>query len=456
MKPNANAGTARPTSASKKGPPSGGLTTVLRQRLQAVDIDAKRRPGSEAGIEAWYPYYAGYTEEFAAQVIEASGLGPKSTVLDPWNGCGTTTHVADAQGHKAIGIDINPVATLVASAKLARAQDAIHVTGLAGRLAARGLGEPAPLTAGDPLRKWLCPALTRTYRSIEQGVLADLAVRDGVLLSPFAQALPPLAAFLVLALQRAARRFAGIKTTSNPTWLRPRTRAPRHDAAAFAGAWLKMVRSMAADLVAAEGHAHRTGSQVLLGDARSLPLDEHTVDLVVTSPPYCTRIDYVVNTSLELAALGVGNKQPLFDELRRTSMGTPLARRAAAPAADTFPDEVARVLSSIREHPSKASSNYYYKTYAQYFSDSMTSVAELRRVLKPGAAAVLVVQSSYYKDIYVDLPELYLAMGHALHMRAAIAVEYDVNRFLAQINSRSTAHRKSTSHREAVVVLEAA
>lgn len=445
----------RPSPRASSAHPEGFHET-LRARLRSVDIDAKRRPGTEAGMEAWYPYYAGYTEEFAAEVIEASSLGPKSTVLDPWNGCGTTTRVADAQGHTAIGIDINPVATLVASAKLARAQDAIHVTGLAGRLAARGLSDPATLASGDPLRKWLCPALTRTYRSIEQGILADLAVRDGVVLSPSAQALPPLAAFLVLALQRAARHFAGIKTTSNPTWLRPKTRAPKHDAEALAGVWLEMVRSMAADLEAAEADAHRTGSQVFLGDARSLPLEEHTVDLVVTSPPYCTRIDYVVNTSFELAALGIGAKQASFDELRRTSMGTPLARRAAAPEADTFPDDVARILTSIREHPSKASSSYYYKTYAQYFSDSMAAVAELRRVLKPGAAAVLVVQSSYYKDIYVDLPELYVAMGQALEMRAGIAAEYDVNRFLAQINSRSTAHRKSTSHREAVVVLEAA
>jgi len=113
-------------------------------------------------------------------------------------------------------------------------------------------------------------------------------------------------------------------------------------------------------------------------------------------------------------------------------------------------------LKRIREHPSKASTNYYYKTYAQYFSDSIASVAEVRRVLKPGAAAVLVVQSSYYKDIFVDLPELYIALGRSLGMRAAIAAEYDVNRFLAQINSRSMAHRKSTSHREAVIVLEAA
>lgn len=438
------------------GPGSANLAEALRRRLLAVDVNAKRRPGTEAGMEAWYPYYAGYTEEFAAHVIDASCLGRRSTVLDPWNGCGTTTRVADGQGHTAFGIDINPVATLVASAKLARAQDTIHIAGLAGRLAAHGLNDPASLTSRDPLRQWLCPALTRTYRSIEEGILADLAVRDGVVLNPSAQALPPLAAFLVLALQRAARHFAGIKTTSNPTWIRPTTRTPKHDAQAFASAWLEMVRTMAADLEAAATDVHRTGSQVLLGDARSLPLDERSVDLVVTSPPYCTRIDYVVNTSFELAALGIGAKQASFDELRRTSMGTPLARHMPARAATTFPDEVARVLTSIRDHPSKASSSYYYKTYAQYFGDSMASVTELRRVLKPGAAAILVVQSSYYKDVYVDLPNLYVAMGRALEMNASIAIEYDVNRYLAQINSRSTAHRKSTSHREAVVVLEAA
>jgi tRNA G10 N-methylase Trm11 len=213
---------------------------------------------------------------------------------------------------------------------------------------------------------------------------------------------------------------------------------------------------MANDLAAAESDVHRTGSQVHLGDARDLPLADQTIDLIVTSPPYCTRIDYVVSTSFELAALGVGGTDASFDALRRESMGTPLARRASAPAADTFPDGVAQVLHAIARHPSKASSNYYYKTYAQYFSDSMASLRELGRVMKPGAAAVLVVQSSYYKDIYVDLPELYVDMARSLSLKASLAAEYDVNRFLAQINSRSTVHRKSTSHCEAVVVLEAA
>ena len=41
----------------------------------------------------WYPYYAGYTTAFAAGVFEAYLSGAES-VLDPWNGSGTTTAVA--------------------------------------------------------------------------------------------------------------------------------------------------------------------------------------------------------------------------------------------------------------------------------------------------------------------------------------------------------------------------
>ena len=419
-------------------------------------MDAKRKPWRESGIEAWYPYYAGYTEAFATMVIEAAGLDAGSTVLDPWNGCGTSTRVADSLGHHAIGIDINPVVALVASAKLARANDAIHVSGLANRIANASLKETQETSADDQLRHWLCPKLTRLYRTIEAQILSDLAVRDGQILNPAKDSLPPLAAFLLLALQRSARRFAGIETSSNPTWLRPKRRPPSHPPEALASTWIDAVKSMALDLHSAATENLTTASEIHLGDSRELPISSHSVDLVVTSPPYCTRIDYVVSTSFELATMGTGRGDGPFDDLRRCCMGTPLARPGRPAATEELPEQVAGVLKAIREHPSKSSRSYYYKTYAQYFSDSLTSLKELRRVLKPGGVAALVVQSSYYKEIYVDLPKLYQELATSLAFRATIAAESNVTRFLAQINSRSSTYRRSTSHREAVVVLEAA
>jgi tRNA G10 N-methylase Trm11 len=268
--------------------------------------------------------------------------------------------------------------------------------------------------------------------------------------------LPPLASFLLFALQRAARGFAGVKETSNPTWVRPKKHPPRHEPMELATAWLRMVRSMARDLESAASKHHGLGSEVRLGDSRELRLPASSVDLVVTSPPYCTRIDYAISTSFELATLGIGEQGERFDDLRRGSMGTPLVRPTVPSAATGFPEGVTTVLRAIQEHPSKSSKSYYYKTYAQYFADAIASLDELQRVLKSGASAVLVVQTSYYKDIYIDLPDLYLQMARATGMEASIAAEFNVTRFLAQINTRSTAHRSSTTPRESVLILEAA
>src|ERR1035441_5995022 len=139
------------------------------------------------------------------------------------------------------------------------------------------------------------------------------------------------------------------------------------------------------------------------------PLADGSADFVLTSPPYCTRIDYVVSSSFELAALGICRNSPTFADLRRAAMGTPLARRGAnRPPDPAWPGSVQHVLESIRTHASKSSASYYYKTYWQYFSDCGRSLGELRRCLRVGGAAVLVVQTSYYKDICVDLPRLYL------------------------------------------------
>lgn len=429
--------------------------TDFKGQLELLDVDAKRKPGAEEGLESWYSYYAGYTEEFARAVIDAANLSENAVVMDPWNGCGTTTCVADRMGYDAIGFDINPVAVLVASAKFARAKDASGVFGLVDRIAKSTLEKPGRASKKDPLRNWLQPGLVAVFRTIEREIISDLASPEKKPLNPTKEALPPLASFLLLALHKSARELAGIKTSSNPTWLRPKEKLPRHKKQDLTELWLSNVQSMASDLADSGRYRHNASPRINFGDSRDIALESNSVDLIVTSPPYCTRIDYVISTSFELAALGINEEGAHFDGLRRGCMGTPLARKQTPPESAEFPDAVADVLRKIKKHPSKASSTYYYKTYAQYFLDALTSLKEVERVLKPQKAAVFVVQSSYYKDVYIDLPELYCEMAKSLNMKASITAEFDVTKFLAQINTRSTAHRESTSHSESVIVLEA-
>lgn len=57
----------------------------------------KRTKKARMGWDGFFPYYAGFSEQFARELISSSGLKPGSLVHDPWNGSGTTTYAASTQ-----------------------------------------------------------------------------------------------------------------------------------------------------------------------------------------------------------------------------------------------------------------------------------------------------------------------------------------------------------------------
>ncbi len=432
------------------------LAGRLRRASADLSVDAKRKPHCEAGVESWYPYYAGFSESFARRVLGAAAGSSTLCIMDPWNGCGTTTRVAHDMGHHALGFDLNPVANIVASAKIAHPDDVLHVAGLARRLASVPALEAQP---EDPLLAWLAPSVVGQYRGLEASILAELGTTSGgETAKPVDGGLPPLASFLLLALIRTARELASVQQGSNPTWIRP-GRGRKSAVRTLGTRWTARLAEMADELGSAshEGRARPWAGRIGVADSRLLPVDDGAVDLVLTSPPYCTRIDYVVSASFELAALGLAPDSERYHGMRRATMGTPLARKGEPPEIPAqWPRPVASLLRTIRAHPSKASRSYYYKTYWQYFDDASMSLGELHRTMRPKGLALLVVQSSYYKDLRVDLPGLYLSLAETAGFHGSLFGETHVRRALAQINPRVAQHRQDADYREALIALEKA
>ncbi|MCB6704885.1 hypothetical protein LI092_10345, partial [Streptococcus parasanguinis] len=67
-------------------------------------------------------------------------------------------------------------------------------------------------------------------------------------------------------------------------------------------------------------------------------------------------------------------------------------------------------LSKIENHHSKASRTYYLKTYLQYFHSIFLSLKEIDRVMKNEGKCIIVIQNSYYKDIFIDLKQIFIEM----------------------------------------------
>lgn len=61
-----------------------------------------------------YPFKGKFYPRLVRALINTFGLRENSLLLDPFNGCGTTTHEASLMGIKSVGVDITPMGTMLA------------------------------------------------------------------------------------------------------------------------------------------------------------------------------------------------------------------------------------------------------------------------------------------------------------------------------------------------------
>ena len=153
-------------------------------------------------------------------------------------------------------------------------------------------------------------------------------------------------------------------------------------------------------------------------------LDEK-VDLAISSPPYCTRLDYAAATEIELAISNTLSGQTTVG-LRRKMLGAVLS----PPTPENVPLHWGalchRFLSAVRAHPSKASSGYYYRTHVDYFGKLDRSLKMISQAMRQGGAAIFVIQDLYYKDVHNDLAAIFADMADIYGLKLARNVDFPV------------------------------
>ncbi len=423
-------------------------------------FDAERLPSNPkrdhrgVGKAGWYFYHAGFSPSFVRDVVAMAGLANPSVIVDPWNGAGTTTQVAQELGLSARGYDLNPVMVIIAKARLLGSEVVPSHEILSRHILRKAATYHATTLEPDPLAGWFTPRASDVVRAIERA-LQDLLIDDkGYRTIADRQghaAISSLAAFYYLALFRTVRELLIPFRSSNPTWLKIPARTanrvrPSRDT--IATVFARHVSEMAASLPPKGTSATSVVSQNLVevdvADSRSLPLAPETADAIIASPPYCTRIDYAVATRAELAVLGYTAK--LFRKLRDEMIGTSTMSGEPTTASRLWGHSCNAFLDAVRRHSSKASVSYYWKNHLQYFAALHQSLGEIARVARPGSPCVLVAQDSYYKDVHNDLPtyltEIANSVGFSLWRRYDYAVKHTfagLHRFRRGYRSCATA-----------------
>lgn len=410
-------------------------------------VNPKVSPGADP-VDNWYRYYAGYSAAFVERALTEAAPNA-SIILDPWNGTGTTTVVAASRKVGAFGFDINPAMVVVSRARLLGSGVWASIPALGDDV----VNHASPIeVADDPLRFWFTEQSAAAIRGLQSSVhrlLVDSCASAFPVLDAVS-GMSTLAAFFYTALFRTVRLLVAPSGGTNPTWWK---RLPDGDRLAPTSKDIfESFRNSAAEL--AEG-LHRSNFDaplnmiVNIGNCRKLPIADHSVDAVISSPPYCTRIDYGISTRPELATLGANESE--IKVLRDSMVGTPTItsedglNELWGPMATSF-------LTKVAEHGSKASQSYYLKYFQQYYTGMWTALGELRRVTRPSGPVVLVVQDNYYKDLHNDTPGILMEMAQQRGFNESNRYDFPVNRNKARMNPRARPFRTATTAVESVLV----
>lgn len=419
----------------------------------------KRNSRVQTGWQGFFPYYAGYPETFARALLESTRLQGGDIVLDPWNGSGTTTYTASHLGLTSWGFDLNPVMVVVARARLLAASEADSVEPLAAEVISDARTGRKSFDDADPLTYWFTTETALSIRAIERSIRRRLVgkmtiTRSGTKLDRISG----IASTFYVALFSVCRTLVKPFQSSNPTWLRrPRENEVKVEAThAFITQRLAdNLRSMAAALVTETAQSNllvpeRGAWEVRHADSTSANIRAESVDLILTSPPYCTRIDYTAATRIELAILSPLLESSPKDLGRKMIGSTRVPEHTVTPFSD-WGATCNRFLEALRKHPSKASSGYYYLTYLDYFFKMSKSLSHLGKSLKWSGIAVLVVQDSFYKDQHNDLPTIIGEMAEAQGLALARREEFHLRHTMAGINPRARVYRASSGAVESVL-----
>lgn len=420
--------------------------------MQRFDIRSPKL-SAHKNREKAFPYYAGFSEEFAIDVLK-SETQAQHRILDPWNGSGTTTYVCKELGIQAHGFDLNPVMVLVSKARSSATSHIDEARNHISKFRSKAPSKPSKSSlVEEPLTQWFDQKSAETIRDITSQIL-DLEnheyVNNELTVSQIVNSLPEWQTLALIAIFVAVKKNARSAKSSNPTWIKSAGQTPP----SVKIDWISTINEELTRLenILSYQKPAMLGAtpKISIGNSEKMSSPSAFYDFILGSPPYCTRIDYAKATLVELAVIGLPPK--IVDiSLRKKLMGTTAIHSTVSDSLLAEP--CLTLLDQIKNHPSSGSKSYYYKNFKQYFDSLQNSISEMARVLKPGGRACIVLQGSHYKEIAIDLPAIFSSMAELSGFKIYDRLEFNSSRTFGTVNTKSLKYKPHTPIKEQAIFL---
>ena len=366
------------------------LQDALRADLEFHGADSRH------STHGWHPFPAKFPPQLPAFFIERLSV-PGDVVLDPMFGSGTTLMEAARLDRRAIGCDIDPLARLIVQVKstpldpVATLRAGRAIVARAKRLLLedradlqRRLDERFDAKTRAFVDYWFLP-----QQQLElTGLLAATEQCPEAHTRPF---------FEMVLSSTIIAKSGGVSLARDLAHTRPHRVLDKQPKSALTEfrkrletAMSSFVRSVSQQVEIRPTRADRT------------ELPPAIADLIVTSPPYANNaIDYMRAHKFSLVWLG----WPIA-ELSRIRSGYLGHDAASVQKFDDLPRQCEDTIAELNGLDGKKA-----KALRRYFGEMQAVITEMRRVLKRGGTAVIVVGSSTLRGLDVETHKGLAAIG---------------------------------------------
>lgn len=129
-------------------------------------------------------------------------------------------------------------------------------------------------------------------------------------------------------------------------------------------------------------------------DARNLPCEEEKASLIITSPPYVTSYEYADLHQLPSLWFGYLNE---LSEFRKKFIGSAYKERELIDLKSSLAEEIFSLLGDNKKG----------REVKNYFADMLESFNEMKRVLKKGGKACIVIGNTQFKGVKILNAEVF-------------------------------------------------
>ena len=333
-----------------------------------------------------HKYPAKFVPQIPRWALDYDGGEAGETVLDPFGGSGTTALEAALTGRRAISVDINPLARVIASAKTATVPEKFDgARALATVLRSARRRAPA-------LEARLVPGVTscgmhHTWSNWFDAprLAALLAIREAIDDGGF----PAGVVDIFLASVSSIAKSCSLLDENQ---IKVRLVKDKARADPFEAFELAAVRALVNQRAVSPILAYAPPPDILIGSATSLPLGDRSVDRVITSPPYINAVDYTMAHKYNMFVLGALAPSAFKDHCRDYVGMTERAVRASdlrsMPICECEPAQLEVEALWRKDTPLGRNRSF---VVAQFFNGMEKAFKEIARTLKPGGKAITVL-----------------------------------------------------------------